>query len=108
MTVLSSFKVFGQISFLVVIAVIAIVGVWFLLNKTVFGKNIYIVGGNPEAAKVSGINVSKVIITVFIIESMFVGLAGILKWPGPEAPTRPMETHMNLMPYPPVWWEAYL
>ena len=67
LTVLSSFKVFGQISFLVVIAVIAIVGVWFLLNKTVFGKNIYIVGGNPEAAKVSGINVSKVIITVFII-----------------------------------------
>lgn len=54
LTVLSSFKVFGQISFLVVIAVIAIVGVWFLLNKTVFGKNIYIVGGNPEAAKVSG------------------------------------------------------
>ena len=45
LTVLSSFKVFGQISFLVVIAVIAIVGVWFLLNKTVFGKNIYIVGG---------------------------------------------------------------
>ena len=79
LTVLSSFKVFGQISFLVVIAVIAIVGVWFLLNKTVFGKNIYIVGGNPEAAKVSGINVSKVIITVFIIESMFVGLAGILE-----------------------------
>ena len=62
-----------------VIAVIAIVGVWFLLNKTVFGKNIYIVGGNPEAAKVSGINVSKVIITVFIIESMFVG-AG--RYPG--------------------------
>ena len=79
LTVLSSFKVFGQISFLVVIAVIAIVGVWFLLNKTVFGKNIYIVGDNPEAAKVSGINVSKVIITVFIIESMFVGLAGILE-----------------------------
>ena len=79
LTVLSSFKVFGQISFLVVIAVIAIVGVWFLLNKTVFGKNIYIVGGNPEAAKVSGINVSQVIITVFIIESMFVGLAGILE-----------------------------
>lgn len=93
---------------MVVIAIIAIVGVWFLLNKTVFGKNIYIVGGNPEAAKVSGINVGKVIIAVFIIESMFVGLAGILEVARTEAPTRPMEMHMNLMPYPPVWWEAYL
>ena len=36
-------------------------------------------GGNPDAAKVSGINVGKVIIAVFIIESMFVGLAGILE-----------------------------
>lgn len=76
---LSSYKLFGQISLLVVIAVIALVIVWFVLNKTVFGKNIYIVGGNPEAAKVSGVNVHKVIMSVFIIESCLVGLAGIME-----------------------------
>ena len=79
LTILSSYKVFGQVSFLVVIAVLAVIVVWFILNKTVFGKHIYIVGGNPEAAKVSGINVQKVIIAVYIIESVFVGLAGILE-----------------------------
>ncbi len=44
-----------------------------------FGKNIYIVGGNPEAAKVSGVSVNKVIMCVFIIESCLVGLAGIME-----------------------------
>ncbi len=53
--------------------------VWFILNRTTFGKNIYITGGNKEAAKVSGINVNKVIIACFIIESILVGLAGILE-----------------------------
>lgn len=76
---LSSYKLFGQISLLVVIAVAAVIVVWFVLNKTVFGKNIYIVGGNPEAAKVSGVNVNKVIMSVFIIESCLVGLAGIME-----------------------------
>lgn len=79
LTFLSSYRIGGQISLLVVIAVIAVIAVWFLLNKTVFGKQIYIVGGNPEAAKVSGINVKKVIITVYILESLFVALAGILE-----------------------------
>lgn len=76
---LSSYKLFGQISLLVVIAVAAVIIVWFVLNKTVFGKNIYIVGGNSDAAKVSGVNVNKVIMYVFIIESCLVGLAGIME-----------------------------
>lgn len=79
LTILSSYKLFGQISLLVLIAVIMVVIVWFVLNKTVFGKNIYIVGGNRESAKVSGVNVTKIIIAVFIIESCLVGLAGILE-----------------------------
>ena len=76
---LSTYKLFGQVSLLVVIAIVAIVVVWFVLNKTVFGKNIYIVGGSPEAAKVSEISVGKIIMAVFIIESCLVGLAGIME-----------------------------
>ena len=76
---LSTYKLFGQVSLLVVIAIVAIVVVWFVLNKPVFGKNIYIVGGSPEAAKVSGISVGKIIMAVFIIESCLVGLAGIME-----------------------------
>ena len=79
LTFLSTYKIFGQISLLVVIAVVMVAVVWFVLNKTVFGKNIYIVGGNPDAARVSGVNVHKIIIAVFIIESCLVGLAGIME-----------------------------
>ena len=43
LTFLSSYKLFGQVSLLVVIAIVMVAVVWFLLNKTVFGKNIYIV-----------------------------------------------------------------
>lgn len=75
----SSYKVFGQISLLVVIAIVVVAVVWFVLNKTIFGKNIYIVGGNSEAARVSGINVQKITIAVFVIESCLIGLAGVME-----------------------------
>lgn len=79
LTSLSSTKVFGEISLLVIIAIAVTAIVWFILNKTVFGKHLYIVGGNKEAAKVSGVNVDKVIMAAFIIESILVGFAGILE-----------------------------
>ena len=79
LTILSSYKVFGEISLLVFIAIAITVIVWFVLNKTVYGKNLYIIGGNEEAAKVSGVNVYNVIISAFVIESLLVGLAGILE-----------------------------
>lgn len=79
LTILSRFRIGGQISLLVVIALVVMVIVWFVLNKTTFGKNIYIVGGNKEAAKVSGINVTKITIACFVIESILVGLAGIME-----------------------------
>jgi methyl-galactoside transport system permease protein len=79
LTSLSSTKLFGEISLLVPIALVVTLAVWFVLNKTVFGKNIYIVGGNKEAAKVSGVDVNKVIMYAFIIESILVGFAGILE-----------------------------
>ncbi|MDY4205179.1 ABC transporter permease subunit [Porcincola intestinalis] len=79
LTVLSRFKIGGQISIMVVIAFVIMLVVWFVLNKTTFGRNIYIVGGNSEAAKVSGISVTKITIACFVIESILVGLGGILE-----------------------------
>ena len=68
-----------RLSYITFYALIAVAFVWVLWNKTRFGKNIFAIGGNPEAAKVSGINVHKIIIAVFIIESCLVGLAGIME-----------------------------
>ena len=47
----------GRFPTIILWAVVAVVVVWFIWNKTTFGKNLYAVGGNPEAAAVSGISV---------------------------------------------------
>ena len=56
-------------------AIIAVV-VWIIWNKTTFGKNMYAVGSNEDAANVSGVNVSKTIIMVFIMAGMLYALTG--------------------------------
>lgn len=78
LTMLSSTQFLG-VSLLVWIALLFALVVWFVLNRTTFGKHIYIVGGNKEAAKVAGVNVSLIIIACFLIESCLVGMGGILE-----------------------------
>ena len=56
-------------------AIIAVV-VWTIWNKTTFGKNMYAVGSNEEAANVSGVNVEKTIIMVFMMAGMLYALTG--------------------------------
>lgn len=60
-------------------AIVAIAIVWFIWNKTKFGKNMYAVGGNPEAASVSGISVFWVTMGVFIMAGVLYGLGGFLQ-----------------------------
>ena len=50
----------------------------FILNKTRFGRSIYGIGGNTEAAELSGINVKRVTFIVFMSMSMLASLAGML------------------------------
>ena len=59
-------------------AVAAVVIVWFIWNKTKFGKNLYAVGGNPEAASVSGISVFKVTLGAFIMAGILYGFGSWL------------------------------
>jgi len=68
-----------QIPYLVLYAIVAVIFMWFLWNKTRFGKNIFAVGGNPEAAAVSGVNVAKVLIMVYVLAGLFYGLGGALE-----------------------------
>ena len=60
-------------------AVIAIFIVWFIWNKTKFGKNMYAVGGNSEAAAVSGINVFKTTLLVFVMAGILYGFGAFLQ-----------------------------
>jgi len=52
--------------------------VWFVLNFTVPGRRIYAVGGNPEAARLSGINVRAYKLSAFVLSSVAAGFAGVL------------------------------
>ena len=60
-------------------AVAAVIVVWFIWNKTTFGKNLYAVGGNPEAASVSGISVFKVTMGAFIMAGILYGFGSWLE-----------------------------
>jgi len=73
------YKGFPGISILIPIAVVICVIIWFVLNKTVFGKNVYAIGGNREAAVVAGINVFRNIMGIFILASCLYGIAGVLE-----------------------------
>ena len=70
---------FPGISILIPIAVVICLIIWFVLNKTVFGKNVYAIGGNREAAVVAGINVFRNIMGIFILASCLYGIAGVLE-----------------------------
>ncbi|MBQ7214426.1 MAG: galactose/methyl galactoside ABC transporter permease MglC [Synergistaceae bacterium] len=73
------YKGFPGISILIPIAIVICIIIWFILNKTVFGKNVYAIGGNREAAVVAGINVFRNIMGIFILASCLYGIAGVLE-----------------------------
>jgi len=56
-----------------------VVGIYhFVTTQTILGRHIYAIGGNPEAAELSGVNVKKITYTVFCSMGMLAGLSGIL------------------------------
>ena len=61
------------------VIVLIVVGIYsFITTQTVLGRHIYATGGNPEAAQLSGINVSRIIFIVFGSMGMLSALSGIL------------------------------
>ena len=60
------------------IMVIFLVGLTYLAKRTAFGRHVYAVGGNAEAARRAGINVPRVRIIVFMISSVMAGVGGIV------------------------------
>jgi methyl-galactoside transport system permease protein len=68
-----------SIPYIVIIAIVIAFITWVLLNKTTFGKNLYAIGGNPEAAKVSGVNVALTLLICYALAGSLYGLAGSLE-----------------------------
>ena len=69
----------GKFPTIILWAVAAIIIVWFIWNKTTFGKNLYAVGGNAEAASVSGISVFLVTVGAFVLAGILYGFGSWLE-----------------------------
>ncbi|EGX6620875.1 galactose/methyl galactoside ABC transporter permease MglC [Salmonella enterica] len=68
-----------RLSYITFYALIAVAFVWVLWNKTRFGKNIFAIGGNPEAAKVSGVNVALNLLMIYALSGVFYAFGGLLE-----------------------------
>ncbi|MGX9347309.1 ABC transporter permease subunit [Microbacterium sp. KNMS] len=62
----------------VVIMVVVYVVSWFVLERTRYGRHVYAVGGNPEAARLAGVKVKRVLTSVYVIAGLCAGLAGVI------------------------------
>ncbi len=69
---------YNGISWTVVVVFIVVAIYYFITAKTVLGRHIYALGGNPEAAELSGISIAKITYFVFGSMGMLAGLSGIL------------------------------
>ncbi len=83
-----AFKTFAQgsihignfrVAYLVIYAAAVAAIFWFIWNKTRLGKNMYAIGGNVEAANVSGVNITRTIIIIFGIAGLLYGFGGVLE-----------------------------
>ena len=75
-----SVDIFGfKLPYLVIIFLLLGVLTWLVWNKTRFGKNMFAVGGNSEAAEVSGVSVTKTIMGVFLYAGLMYGIASFLE-----------------------------
>jgi len=66
------------VPWLVVIAMVVVTLSWLILRRTVLGVQIYAVGGNPEAARLSGIKVWKVLLFVYALSGLLAGVGAIM------------------------------
>jgi ribose transport system permease protein len=70
-------RLFG-VPWLVIIALLVVAVSWFILRRTVLGVWIYAVGGNPAAARLSGIKVWLILMFVYMTSGFLAGLGGIM------------------------------
>jgi len=77
-TFMGSGYVFNRIPFPAIVLIVTFIVVHFLMNYTAFGRSVYAVGGNPDAARLCGINVSLVRIVALAITGTLAALSGIM------------------------------
>lgn len=70
-------KVAGIPALVIIFAVVVALG-WILLNRTVFGRRTFAIGGNPEAARLAGINVRRHTVLLYTLVGLCCGIAAVM------------------------------
>lgn len=68
----------GPVPYLIIYLAIAAFIIWLMMNHTKQGKSLYAIGGNAQAARVSGINVELQLVKVYLYAGILYGIAGVL------------------------------
>lgn len=68
----------GPLPTSVVIMIVLFIIAWVLMNKTCFGRHVYAVGGNSNAAEASGISAKRINKKVFLLDGIFTGIAALV------------------------------
>jgi ribose transport system permease protein len=68
----------GGIFIAVFVMIVVVALLWFVLSRTVFGRHVYAIGGNPEAAELSGVQVTRTRIVVFVLSGLAAGAAAAI------------------------------
>ncbi len=88
---------FGIIPVSVILMVVLFLIMSFVLNKTYFGRNVYALGGNPEAARLAGININKMRYMIAAIEGVFIGVILLIGRLGSAVSTMGVGTEFTVM-----------
>ncbi|ELQ6106108.1 ABC transporter permease [Cronobacter turicensis] len=73
-----AFSLLGQVPVIVIVMLVVTVVVQLGLSLTTHGRRMYAIGGNPEAARLSGIRITRYKVAAYVIASLLAGLGGIL------------------------------
>ena len=73
----TSGKMVLNLNITVLVMVVLTIAMWFFMNKTMTGRNIYAIGGNYEAAERMGINIRRVMVITFFIAGCLAGIAAM-------------------------------
>lgn len=71
-------RTFFKIPYPLLILIVLIAVYWFVLNKTKVGRTIYLIGANPQVAKLSGVKVKKVKILLYVFMGAATGIASVI------------------------------
>jgi sugar transport system permease protein len=75
---LGSGRIFGVLPFPLLVFIVISLVYWFVSTKTVFGRSVYAVGGNPEAARISGISLLRVRMLVFAGTGLLAAVSAVM------------------------------